>query len=100
MRLRGMLTAFSAMLLLAGMFVAVHRGARGRVIAERVSAIDDRQEAVDVRRNELRQRVEYLRSRTRIVRAARSLGLHEPSEDELVYLDLSGLLPKPAGGSS
>jgi cell division protein FtsL len=100
MRLRGMLTAVSAMLLLAGMFIAVHRGARGRVIAERVSAIDDRQESAVVRKNELRQRVEYLRSRSRIVHAAQSLGLHQPSEDELVYLDLSGLSSTLSGGSS
>jgi cell division protein FtsL len=100
MRLRGMLTAFSAMLLLAGMFIAVHRGARGRMIAERVSAIDDRQETAEVRRNELRQRVEYLHSRSRIVHAAESLGLHQPSEDELVYLDLSGLPSTRPGGSS
>ncbi len=99
MRLRGIITAISAMLLLAGMFIAVHRGARGRTIAERVSAIDDQQEAALVRRNELRQRVEYLRSRSRIVHAAQSLGLHQPSEDELVYLDLSGLPSSSSGGS-
>ncbi|MGD2154861.1 MAG: hypothetical protein PVG79_16470 [Gemmatimonadales bacterium] len=100
MRLRGILTAVSAMLLLAGMFIAVHRGARGRVIAERVSAIDHRQETAVVVKNELRQRVEYLRSRSRIVRAAQSLGLHRPSEDELVYIDLSGLSSLALGGSS
>jgi cell division protein FtsL len=99
MRLRGMLTAVSAMLLLTGMFIAVHRGARGRVIAERVSAIDNQQEAAVVRKNELRQRVEYLRSRSRIVHAAQSLGLHQPSEEELVYLDLSGLPSTTSGGS-
>ncbi|UCC83822.1 MAG: hypothetical protein JSW46_02495 [Gemmatimonadota bacterium] len=99
MRLRGMLTAVSAMLLLAGMFIAVHRGARGRAIAEQVSAIDNQQETALVRKNELRQRVEYLRSRSRIVHAAQSLGLHLPSEDELVYLDLSDLPPTASGGS-
>ncbi len=99
MRLRGILTAVAAMLLLAGMFIAVHRGARGRVIAERVSAIDNQEEAAVVRKNELRQRVEYLRSRSRIVHAAQSLGLHQPSEDELVYLDLSGMPSTASGGS-
>jgi cell division protein FtsL len=94
-----MLTAVSAMLLLTGMFIAVHRGARGRAIAERVSAIDNQQEAAVVRKNELRQRVEYLRSRSRIVHAAQSLGLHQPSEEELVYLDLSGLPSTTSGGS-
>ncbi|UCC74772.1 MAG: hypothetical protein JSV86_09565 [Gemmatimonadota bacterium] len=100
MRLRGILTALAAMLLLAGMFIAVHRGARGRMIAERISRLDDRQEAAEVRRNESRQQLEYLRSRPRIVSAARQLGLHEPSEDELVYLDLSGVSSMPLGGSS
>lgn len=99
MRLRGILTAVSAMLLLAGMFIAVHRGARGRVIAERVSAIDHQEETAVVRKAELRQRVEYLRSRSRIVHAAESLGLHQPSEDELVYLDLSGMPSTASGGS-
>jgi cell division protein FtsL len=85
MRLRGILTAFAAILLLAAMFVAVHRGARGRGIAERVS---DRREAADVQRNELRQEIEYLRSRGRVVDAAERLGMHLPSEEELVILDM------------
>lgn len=88
MRLRGILTASAAILLLAGMFVAVHRGARGRGIAERVSTTTDRREAADVRQNELRQEIEYLRSRARVIDAAEQLGLHLPSEDELVILDL------------
>ena len=70
------------------MFVAVHRGARGRGIAEKVSATTDRREAAEVRQNELRQEIEYLRSRTRVIGAAEQLGLHLPSEDELVILDL------------
>jgi Flp pilus assembly protein TadB len=98
-RLKGILTAFSAMLLLAGMFVAVHRGARGREMAERISAISDRQEAAEVQRSELGQRIEYLRSRSRVIRAAERLGLHLPSEEELVILDLGGLVSAPAGGA-
>jgi cell division protein FtsL len=88
MRLRGILTAFAAILLLAAMFVAVHRGARGRGIAERVSEVSDRREAADVQRNELRQEIEYLRSRGRVVDAAERLGMHLPSEEELVILDM------------
>jgi len=87
-RLRGILVALAAILLLAGMFVAVHRGARGRFIAERISETSDRFEAADVQRNELRQEIEYLRSRSRIVDAAERLGMHLPSEEELVILDL------------
>jgi cell division protein FtsL len=88
MRLRGILVALAAILLLAGMFVAVHRGARGRGIAENVSQVSDRLEAADVRRNELRQEIEYLRSRDRVVDSAKRLGMHLPSEEELVILDL------------
>lgn len=93
MRLRGILVAFAAILLLAGMFVAVHRGARGRGIAENVSQVNDRLEAADVRRNELRQQIEYLRSRSRVVDSAKRLGMHLPSEDELVILDLRSGAP-------
>jgi hypothetical protein len=92
--------AFSAMLLLAAMFVAVHRGARGRAIAESIGRLGDRLEVIELRRSELRQEIELLRSRPRIVRAARELGLHEPSEEELVYLDLSHIAQRGWGGSS
>ncbi len=90
MRRRGAVAAFAALLLLTGMFVAVHRGARGRSVAERLSSTADRQEAADVVRTELEQEIEHLRGRTRIVRAAERLGLHLPTEDELVILDLPG----------
>ncbi len=91
MRVRGALTAFSAALLLAAMFVAVHRGASGRGLAERIRELDDRHESLEVRRGELVQEIEYLRSRARVVRAAERLGLHLPSEEELVILDLREL---------
>jgi cell division protein FtsL len=98
-RVRGFLTAFAAMLLLAGMFVAVHRGARGRELALRIGTINDRREAAEVQRNALRQEIEYLRSRDRVVHAARRLGLHVPSEEELVILDLRGPAPAGSGGA-
>jgi cell division protein FtsL len=99
MRLRGLLTALAAMLLLAGMFVAVHRGARGHGTAERISGIDDGIEAADVRRSELQQRIEFLRSRPRVTRAAERLGMHVPSGEELVILDLrSQAWQRPGGG--
>ncbi len=99
MRLRGILTAFAAMLLLAGMFVAVHRGARGRGIAERITEINDRYEAARVRKAELEQEIEFLRSRPRVARAAERLGMHLPSEDELVILDLRAWALNDLGGS-
>lgn len=99
MRLRGILTAFAAMLLLAGMFVAVHRGARGRGIAERITELTDRHEAAQVQKSELEQEIEFLRSRPRVARAAERLGMHLPSEDEFVILDLRGRAWNGAGGS-
>lgn len=99
MRVRGLGSALSAMLLLAGMFVAVHRGAYGRGVSERVGGINDGLEAAEVRRSELRQEIAYLRSRARIVRAAERLGLHEPTEEELVILDLSGVPSEGLGGA-
>jgi hypothetical protein len=91
MRLRGLFTAFSAMLLLAAMFVAVHRGAQGREIAERLGRLEVRQAAADMEREELESLIVHLGSRPRIERAAKDLGLHTPSEDELVVLDLTGM---------
>jgi cell division protein FtsL len=98
MRLRGLLSAVSAMFLLAGMFVAVHRGAYGRGVAERIGGVNDRLEAAEVRRSELGQEIEYLRGRARIVRAAERLGLHEPTEEELVILELSAGASRGLGG--
>lgn len=93
MRGRGVLAGLAAMLLLAAMFVAVHRGAHGRAIAERISQMNDLREAAAVRQAELEQRIEHLRSRARVVKVASRLGLHLPSEDELVILDLTGAGP-------
>lgn len=98
MRLRGILAAFSAMLLLAGMFVAVHRGARGRGIVERIGAMNDQLAAADVHRKDTLKEIERLRGRARVIRAAGRLGLHLPSEEELVILDVAGLATT-AGGS-
>ncbi len=57
-------------------------------MAQRIAEINDRQEAASVTRRELSQEIEHLRGRTRLVRAAERLGLHLPSEEELVILDL------------
>lgn len=99
MKSRGVLTAFSAMLLLAGMFAAVHRGARGRAIVEHVRGMSDRRESAEARLSELQREIEQLLSRTRIVRAAERLGLHLPSEEELVILDISGEATQSTGGA-
>jgi cell division protein FtsL len=98
MRVRGVLTAFSAMLLLTGMFVAVHRGTRGRAIEERINDLEERRESAETGLAELGQEVERLRSRTRIERTARDLGLHVPEGDELVYLFIGGV-PTMTGGA-
>jgi len=87
------------MLLLAAMFLAVHRGARGHEIATQLSELSDRQEAAEVQRGELESRLSHLRSRPRIGRAAARLGLHTPVEDELVHLELRRLPARTPGGS-
>ena len=97
MRVRGFLAAFGTLLLLAGMFVAVHRGASGRELGTRIAELEDEQAAADVQASEKLREIEELRSRTRIVKAAQRLGLHLPSEDEFVILDLTG---SPGSGGS
>ncbi len=96
---RGLLTAGAAVLLLAGMYVSVHRGATGRAVAERLGRISDQQEATAVTRAELERDIEHLRSRARVIRAAERLGMHVPTEDELVILDLRGEVLSLGGGS-
>lgn len=99
MRFRALLAAFSAILLLAGMFLAVHRGARGRETAGRIGEVKARVAAAEVRENELRRELEGLRSRARIIREGERLGLHLPSEDELVILDLGSAASKSPGAA-
>ncbi len=98
MTLRGAFIGSATLLLLAGMFVAVHRGARGRELGERIGATIDGLAAVEVQLNEQRREIEQLRSRARIVRASEALGLHLPSEEEFVILDLSGWARGGGGG--
>jgi cell division protein FtsL len=86
---RGALAALAAALLVAGMFVSVHRGARGREIEAHVAEIGERRLTAGEREAGLRQEIERLRSRARITREAERLGMHVPGDSELVYLDLS-----------
>ena len=97
--MRGLLTGFATLLLMAAMFVAVHRGARSRDLGEKIGETEDRLAVAEVRRSELAQEIEQLRSRTRIVRAAAELGFHLPSEEEFVIIDLSNLASNESGGS-
>lgn len=80
--------------LLAAMFAAVHRGARGREQTRVVRALDEQRLALEARRAELDGRIEALSSRTRVIRAAGALGLKLPGEGELVILELP---PAPEG---
>lgn len=74
--------------LLAAMFAAVHRGARGRESARLIQTLDEQRMALEARRGELVRRIEDLSSRARVVRAAAALGLRLPGEGELVILEL------------
>lgn len=99
MRLRGLFTAFSAMLLLGAMFIAVHRGAQGREIAERLGELSHLQVTAEIEQQELESLIVRLGSRPRIERAARDLGLHTPSEDELVVLVMTGTVARSTEGA-
>lgn len=83
--------------LLAAMFAAVHRGARGREQAQSVQLLEEQRLALEARRSELFRRIESLSSRTRVIRAAGALGLKLPGEGELVILELPPAR-KGAGG--
>lgn len=78
-----------AMALLVSMFAAVHRGTRGREAAARLRALDEQRAALEAQRTHLLRSIEVLRSRARVVPAAEALGLHLPSEGELVVLELA-----------
>ena len=99
MRMRGAFAAMATLLLLTGMFVAVHRGGRGRELNERIAALQSRSAAAEVQSSELGRQIEVLRSRSHIVRVAEELGLHMPSEEEFVILDLSRWISRSSEGS-
>ena len=85
--------------LLAAMFAAVHRGARGREQTQRVQVLEEQRLALEARRSELLRRIESLSSRTRVIRAAGALGLKLPGEGELVILELPPTREVGAGGA-
>jgi cell division protein FtsL len=84
--------------LLAAMFAAVHRGARGREQARKVHSLDEQRLALEARKAELVRRIEALSNRARVIRAAGSLGLRLPGEGELVILELPAV-QSGAGGA-
>lgn len=87
----GLVTGVLSIGLLAAMFVAVHRGARGRERAAMIQKLDERRLALEGQRTELLRRIETLGGRARVVRAASALGLRLPGERELVVLELPAL---------
>ena len=84
--------------LLAAMFAAVHRGARGREQARSVQLLDEQRLALEARQSQLLRRIETLSGRTRVIRAAGALGLKLPGEGELVILELPPVPKAAAGG--
>lgn len=99
MRARGLLVAASAAVLLAAMFVAVHRGTRGHALAEEIGRLTESRTAALTRSAELRREIEELRSRARVVKVAQGLGLHLPGENELTILDLTNQQTASTGGA-
>ncbi len=85
---QGLLAVVLSIALLAAMFAAVHRGARGREQAAVIGRLDEQRLALESQRTELLRRIEHLGSRARIVRAAAALGLRLPGEGELVVLEV------------
>lgn len=100
MRARALLVAVSAIVLLAAMFVAVHRNTRGHALVEEIGRLTDTRTAAMARSAELRREIEELRSRPRIVKVAEGMGLHVPSEEELTVLDLTSRRGASEEGSS
>jgi cell division protein FtsB len=85
---RGLLWVVLSMALLAAMFAAVHRGARGRELAARIEALEAERQALEAQRTELVRRIEALGGRARVMREAARLGLRLPAEGELVILEI------------
>lgn len=83
------------LLLLGSLFLVTWRQTRGRQLQQGLGAIEKRHATAEAERVELVRRIEQLRSRARIVKVARErLGMHLPSDREIVFL------PLPAGSDS
>lgn len=79
-------------LLLGSLLLVTWRQTRGRQLEQQLSAIEQKHATAEAERVELVRRIEQLRSRARVVKVARErLGLHLPSDGEIVFL------PVPAG---
>lgn len=95
--LYGLSLMAASVALLAAMFGAVHRGAKGRERARVVETLEEQRLALEAQRAELMRRIEQLSGRSRVVQAAAAIGLRLPGEGELVILELPGS-PGPAWG--
>lgn len=98
--LQGLSAVAITIALLAAMFAAVHRGARGREQARVIHALEEERLALEARRAELVRRIEELSGRARVIRAAGALGLRLPAEGELVILELPSGGPSPSWGGA
>lgn len=86
-------------LMLGALSLVVWRQTRGAALAEELRALETERSAAEAERLELVAQIQRLQSRARIARVARErLGLHLPSEEEIVLLAIPATPPADKGG--
>lgn len=87
------------LLLLGSLFLVTWRQTRGLALEQALRELETRHAMAEAERVELVRRIEQLQSRSRVVRVARErLGLHLPTDGEIVFLPVSGGTDSIAGG--
>ena len=94
----GWITALGWLLLLLGsLSLVTWRQTRGLAVEREVRDLETERARAEAERVELSRRIEELRSRSRIVRVAgERLGMHLPTDDEIVFLPVAGPMAAPA----
>lgn len=83
-------------ILLGSLVMVTWRQTRGIGLEDEVREVQGQQAVLETERLELIRRIEVLRSRARVVSVARdSLGMHLPSNDEIVFLSAPSVLSEP-----
>lgn len=78
-------------LLLGSLSLVVWRQTRGAEMERELRGLEAERAVIETERVELARRIEELRSRSRVLRVARDrLGMHLPSDSEIVFLPVAG----------
>lgn len=86
------------LLMLGALSLVVWRQTRGASLAGELRALETERSAAEAERLELVARIQRLQSRARIARVAgERLGLHLPSEEEIVLLAIPAMPPADEG---